>query len=150
MAQKIGIDPGQDVAGQHRGGHRGEGERRRQEGAGEPSVEIVGLAKRRGADDRAIAGLVVADHRPGHERGRGEHEDQSHDQVGLGDHERAVLVDEAAVADSDPVAGHEAEHEQEEHSARDPKERRAQLLAKFEGGDLGEHGRGLRQAARFG
>jgi hypothetical protein len=147
--QRLGVHPGHQRAHEDAQRHEQERQRDRREGAGEPSEQVVELADRGRADDRAVASLVVAHDDVGDE-GRGhEHVEDRHDQRRLGDRPRRVLVDVAARADLDLVDGDRAEHQQEEDQAGDPEDRLANLVAQLEGRDLAEHGaRSGLQAAR--
>ncbi|MGC4000962.1 MAG: hypothetical protein QM767_27295 [Anaeromyxobacter sp.] len=69
------------------------------------------------------AGVVVADHRAGHEGDHHEDGEDREDGHGLGQREGRVEVGGAAAADGDPLDGDGGEGEEEEEGGRHPEQR---------------------------
>ena len=119
--------------------HAGEDDHAGDEGAGEPAEKIVELPHRRGANDLAEAGLVVAhDDVCDKSRGGEDREDAHYDQC-LDDRVRRVVERVAARPDMDVRVRDCGEGQQEENAKSDPEHGRGELIAQLERGDLLEH-----------
>ena len=138
-AEGFAIHPGHQRAQPEAQRDGDERQGRSEVGPGEAAVEVVELADPGGIDQRAVAGVVVADHHVGHEGGGHEHVDDREDQARLGDHPRRVLVDVGGVAELDVVRRHRAEGQQHEEDRGHPEDRLARLVAELEARDLEEH-----------
>ena len=105
-------------------------------GDGQPAEKAaedeLGSGDRGRADHRREPASVVADDRIGDKRGDDEQIEESEDAGGDRDGIRRVLMDRAGGADTDVLAGGEAEAEQEEDGDRDPKDRVPELIADLE------------------